>query len=99
MNCDPAINKQGQRIIFSRKRQGTSVNQYETEKHLGFFRIHNWILGKIIQNALNKVSKTMTLLRQYLCHIQYLRSSILHFLTEIKAYSVQFCISNNRRDI
>ena len=37
MNCNPAINKQGQRIIFSRKRQGTSVNQYETEKHLGIF--------------------------------------------------------------
>ena len=68
------INKQAQEIIFSCRLQksnhpsltfnGTSVTQSEIQKHLGMFLDSKLDFKEYIQNVLNKVSKTVGLLRK-----------------------------------
>ena len=74
MRFNPDINKQEQKVIFSRKLQklkypsltfnGTSVNQSEIQKHLGMFLDSKLDFKEHIQNVLNKISKTIGLLRK-----------------------------------
>ena len=74
MSCNPGNNKQAQEVIFSRKRQksnhpsltfnGTSVTQSEIQKHLGMFLDLKLDFKEHMQNVLNKISKTIGLLRK-----------------------------------
>ena len=74
MGLNPDINKEAQEVIFSRKLQksnhpsvtfnGTSVTQSEIQKHLGIFLDSKLDFKEHIQNVLNKVSKTIVLLRK-----------------------------------
>ena len=74
MSFSPDINKQAQEGVFSRKLQkssypslmfnGTSVTQTEIQKHLGMFLDSNLDFKEHIKNVLNKVSKTIGMLRK-----------------------------------
>ena len=74
MSFDPDINKQAQEVIFYRKRQksnhpsltfnGISIAHSEIQKHLRMFLDSKLDFKEHIQNVLNKVSKTISLLRK-----------------------------------
>ena len=74
MSFNPDINKQAQEFIFSHRLQksnhpfltlnSTSVTQSEIQKHLGMFLDSKLDFKEQIQNVLNKVSKTLGLLRK-----------------------------------
>ena len=74
MSFNPDINKQAQEAIFSRKLQksnhlsltfnGTSVTQSEIQRHLGMFIDLKLDFKEHIQKVLNKVIKTIGLLRK-----------------------------------
>ena len=74
MSFKPDINKQTQEVIFSSRFQksnhlsltfnGTSITQSEIQKHLGMFLDSKLDFKEHKQNVLNKVSKTIELLRQ-----------------------------------
>ena len=74
MSFNPDINKQAQEAIFSRKLQksnhlsltfnGTSVTQSEIQRHLGMFMDLKLDFKEHIQKVLNKVIKTIGLLRK-----------------------------------
>ena len=74
MSFNPDVNKQTQEVIFSSKLQksnhpsqtfnGTSVSLSEIHKHLGMFLNSKLDFKEHIQNVLNKVSKTIGLLRK-----------------------------------
>ena len=74
MSFNPDTNKQAQEVIFSRKVQipnhfsltfnGTCVTQSENQKHLGMYLDSKLDFKEHAQNELNKVSKTIELLRK-----------------------------------
>ena len=74
MSFNPDINRQAQEAIFSRKLQksnhlsltfnGTSVTQSEIQRHLGMFMDLKLDFKEHIQKVLNKVIKTIGLLRK-----------------------------------
>ena len=74
MSFNPDSNKQAQGAIFSRKIQksnhlsltfnGTSVTQSEIQRHLGMFMDLKLDFKEHIQKVLNKVIKTIGLLRK-----------------------------------
>ena len=74
MNFNPDINRQAQEAIFSRKLQksnhlsltfnGTSVTQSEIQRHLGMFMDLKLDFKEHMQKVLNKVIKTIGLLRK-----------------------------------
>ena len=74
MSFNPDINKQAQEAIFSRKLQksnhlsltfnGTSVTQSEIQRHLGMFMDLKLDFKEHMQKVLNKVIKTIGLLRK-----------------------------------
>ena len=74
MSFNPDINKQAQEAIFSRKLQksnhlsltfnGTSVTQFEIQRHFEMFMDLKLDFKEHIQKVLNKVIKTIGLLRK-----------------------------------
>ena len=74
MSFNPDINKQAQEAIFSRKLQksnhlsltfnGTSVTQSEIQRHFEMFMDLKLDFKEHIQKVLNKVIKTIGLLRK-----------------------------------
>ena len=74
MRFNPDINKEAAEVIFSRRLQksnypslmfnGTSLTQYEIQKHLGMFLDSKIDSKEHIQNVVNKVSKTIGLFRK-----------------------------------
>ena len=74
MNFNPDINRQAQEAIFSRKLQksnhlsltfnGTSVTQSEIQRHFEMFMDLKLDFKEHIQKVLNKVIKTIGLLRK-----------------------------------
>ena len=74
MSFNPDINKQAQGVIFSRRLpksnspsltlNGTSITQSEIQNHLEMFLDSKLDFKEHIQNVLNKVSKTIGLLRK-----------------------------------
>ena len=74
MSFNPDINKQAQEAIFSRKLQksnhlsltfnGTSVTQFEIQRHFEMFMDLKLDFKEHIQKVLNKVIKTIGLLRE-----------------------------------
>ena len=74
MSFNPDINRQAQEAIFSRKLQksnhlsltfnGTSVTQSEIQRHLGMFMDLKLDFKEHMQKVLNKVIKTIGLLRK-----------------------------------
>ena len=73
MSCNSDVNKLAQQVGFYRKLQksshpsltfnGTCVTQYEIQKHLRMFLDSKLDFKEHINNVLNKVSKTIGLLR------------------------------------
>ena len=73
-SLNPGIDKQVQKVIFSRKLQksshpsltfnGTCVTQSVIQKHLDMFLDSKLDFKENIKNVLNKVSKTIVLLRK-----------------------------------
>ena len=70
MSFNPDINKQAQKVIFSRKLQKSNhlslmfITQSEIQKRLGTLLDSKLDFKEHIQNVLNKVSKTTELLRK-----------------------------------
>ena len=74
ISFNPDINKDAQKVIFYCKLQGsnhpsltfstTSVTQFEIQKHLGLFLVSKLDFTEHIQNVLNNISKTITLLHK-----------------------------------
>ena len=74
MSFNPDINKQAQEVIFSRRLEksnylsltfnDTSVTQSEIQKYLGMFLDSKLDFKEHIENVLNKVNKTIGLLRK-----------------------------------
>ena len=75
ISFNPDINKQVQKVIFSRRLQksnhpsltfnNTGVTQSEIQKHLGIFLDSKLDFKEPIQNVCNKVSKTIGLIRKF----------------------------------
>ena len=75
ISFNPDINKQVQKVIFSRRLQksnhpsltfnNTGVTQSEIQKHLGIFLDSKLDFKEPIQNVRNKVSKTIGLIRKF----------------------------------
>ena len=72
MSFNPDPNKQAQEVVFSRKlkkfcrpslRFNNNVSQASSQKHLGLTLDHRLTFDKHLTNVLNKINKTMRLLR------------------------------------
>ena len=67
MNFDPDPNKQAQEIIFSRKKTASlhPLKSTQIQKHLGMMLDSNLSYEHRIKSILNKVNKTIGLLRKF----------------------------------